>query len=193
VRWIDQLRTQLPVADVIDIVATRMRTAIGEERDMLAWQLTSLLRSAGRYTEALQILDETIERDPKDVVALMSKASLYLNSLENPGEALKCIDLALERAYRTGFFRRQALGDKARILLQLGRGEALSQVLEEIMSLKIMKDIPDVGRERDFVDRAPPGLIREDVLARYIQFRPKREGDTTADEPPEYEFPVDGE
>ena len=100
--------------------------------------------------------------------------------------------MAIQRAHRTGFFRREALGHKARILLQLGRGEALSQVLEEIMALQIKKDIPDVGRERDFVDRAPPGLISEDVIARYNAFRPKRAGDSDADEPPEWEYPDDG-
>jgi hypothetical protein len=104
---------------------------------------------------------------------------------------LRCIDLAQQRACRTGFFRREALGVKARILLQLGRGEALSQVLEEIMSLQIAKDVPDVGRERDFVDRAPPGLISDDVVARYNEFRPKRAGDTRSNEPPEYEPPDD--
>ncbi len=61
------------------------------------------------------------------------------------------------------------------------------------MSLKMMKGIPDIGRERDFVDRAPPGLISEDVVARYNEFRPKRAGDSTADEPPEFEPPDDYE
>lgn len=55
------------------------------------------------------------------------------------------------------------------------------------MSLHIGKDVPDIRRERDFVDRAPPGLIRKNVLDRYDEFRPKRPGDTSADEPPEWE------
>ena len=55
------------------------------------------------------------------------------------------------------------------------------------------KPFPDIGRERDFVDRAPPGLIRKDVLARYNQFRPKRPEDTTANEPPKFELPDDWE
>jgi hypothetical protein len=46
-------------------------------------------------------------------------------------------------------------------------------VLDEIMSLQMIAGVPDVGRERDFVDRAPPGLIEEDVLRRYNEFRPK--------------------
>ena len=177
--------------DAIDIVTARMQETDGEEHHILAGELARLWSEAGRDDEALQVLGETMQRYPDDVRPAISKATKYLYFLENPEEALRCIDVALERAYRTLFFRREALGVKARILLELGRGEQLSDVLEEIMSLQIMKDIPDVGRERDFVDRAPPGLIREDVLARYNEFRPKRAGDSTANEPPEYEPPDD--
>jgi len=127
-----------------------------------------------------------IELYPDDVRCPISKVTLYLYFLDDPEEALRCIDLALHRAYRTGFFRREALGVKARILLQLGRGEQLSRVLEEIMSLQMMKDIPDIGRERDFVDRAPPGLISGDIVTRYDEFCPKRAGDSRPNEPPEY-------
>jgi tetratricopeptide (TPR) repeat protein len=185
--WIVYLRRdlELPLGLVIDIVAERMRQS--DRKDHYDWvsNLEGLLREAERYSEAVQLLDEMIEQYPDNVRPLISKAMLYLYYLEDPEEALKWIDVALERAYRTGFFRREALGNKARILLELGRGEQLTQVLEEIMSMEMIKDIPDVGRERDFVDRAPPGMISDDVLARYNQFRPKRTGDTNADEPPE--------
>jgi tetratricopeptide (TPR) repeat protein len=187
------MREELPLVDVICNVGARMWEADGEDRRGLALEFGSLLRENGDYAEALQVLDDVAKRYPDDVRAPISKASLYLYELDDPEEALRCIDLALERAYRTGPLRREALGDKARILLQLGRGEQLSDVLEEIMSLRITKGTPDVGRERDFVDRAPPGLIREDVLARYNEFRPRRAGDSTADEPPKYEPPDDAE
>lgn len=168
-----------------------MRAESGKDRYDLALNLVWLLSEAERDREALQIQDEMIEQFPDDVRFPIGKATQYLDFLDDPEEALKCIDLALRRAHRTGFFRREALGVKARILLQLGRGEALSRVLEEIMSLQMMKDVPDVGRERDFVDRAPPGLISDDVVARYNEFRPKRAGDTRSNEPPEYEPPDD--
>jgi len=43
------------------------------------------------------------------------------------------------------------------------------------MSLEMKHEIPDSRRERDFVDRAPAGMIAEDVLARYNVFCPKRD------------------
>lgn len=149
-----------------------------------------LLREAGRDAEALQVLDQMMKLHPEDVRPALSKSGLYFldDQLE---EALKWIDVALERARRTGFFRREALGNKARILLKLGRPEEFSDVLEEIMSLQIVKDIPDIGRERDFIDRAPPGFIPRNVLERYNKFRPKRSEDTSADGPPKYEPPND--
>jgi tetratricopeptide (TPR) repeat protein len=187
------MQKDLPVEDVICSVAERMHAAKGEERHILAGELRNLLIINGDYDEALQVLNMMIKDYPDDASALTSKASLYLYHLDDLEEALRCIDLALDRAGRTGVFLRRALGYKARILLELGRGQQLSDVLEDIMSLRIKKPISDIGRERDFVDRAPPGLIREDVLARYNQFRPKRPGDTTANEPPKFEFPDDWE
>jgi len=158
-----------------------MRTGDSKDQYDLALYFVGLLEEAGRYREALPILDEMIDRFPDDIRFPIGKATLYLYFLKDTEEALRSIEMALKRARRTRFFRREALGVKARILSQLGRGEQFSAVLEEIMSLRITRDTPDIGRERDFVDRAPPGLIREDVLARYNQFCPKRPDDTDAD------------
>jgi len=190
-KWIKELRSEASLDAMIRIVAERASTADGSDHRFLANELAWLLREADRHGEALQVLDEMLQRYPDDVRPAITKANIYVNSLEQPEKALKWIDVALERAYRTGLWRREALGDKARILLKLGRGDELSDVLEEIMSLRIGKDVPDIGRERDFVDRAPPGLIRKNVLDRYNEFRPKRPGDTSADEPPKWEPPND--
>ena len=189
--WVEHLRRTLPIDAAIRTVSDSLDEVDGEDHRVLASLLAGLLREAERYTEAIHVLDGMMQRYPDDVRCAMSKAFLYLYLLEEPEEALKCINLALQRASRTGFFRREALGNKARILLKLGRGNELSDVLEEIMSLQIVKGIPDIGRERDFVDRAPPGLIRKGVLDRYNEFRPKRPGDTSVDELPRYEPPDD--
>jgi hypothetical protein len=192
-QWHRQFCDGHPIGEIIDYITARVLTVDGEDLRFLQSELSRYLLMADRDQEALQVLDQMSERNPDDPRPLISKATQYLYFLDDSEEALSCIELALPRAYRTGLFRREALGVKARILLKLRRGEQLSQVLEEIMSLKMDKGVPDIGRERDFVDRAPPGLISEDVLARYNQFRPKRASDTTADEPPEWEPPDDEE
>jgi tetratricopeptide (TPR) repeat protein len=175
-QWVRELEKTLPLDDAIAAVEARRRDADGDDHRWLSSELQSLLIPAGRNSEAERIIDEMIGRLPDDVRFPIAKASLYLYFMKEPEKALEAIDLALERARRTGFFRREALGVKARILLQLGRGDELSRTLEEIMVLEIKRDIPDIGRERDFVDRAPPGMIAEDVLARYNVFRPRRAG-----------------
>jgi tetratricopeptide (TPR) repeat protein len=184
--WVWQLRREQSLHRVIDIVGERAQQAEGDDYHFLALELARLLREAGRNAEAIRTLDQVSDRFPDDVRAAINKTSIYL-WLDHPEQALKCIDVALERARRTGFFRREALGNKARILLKLSRGEELSGILEEIMSLQMAPGVPDIARERDFVDRAPPGLIRKNVLERYDEFRPRRPGDSLADEPPEYE------
>jgi tetratricopeptide (TPR) repeat protein len=184
--WVWQLRKRgSPVQEAIRKVSDRFKTAEGEEHRDLGFELGLLLGEAGRYDEKLLLHAELMDRYPNDVRSAISRAMTFFYGLGDSDEALRCINVAVDRARRTGFFRREALGDKARILLELGRGDELSDVLEEIMSLQMTKDIPDIARERDFVDRAPPGFIREDVLVRYNQFRPKRPDDTN--EPPKYE------
>jgi hypothetical protein len=172
-RWVDDLRARLFLDDVIDTVRNRIRE--GESRDEydLTLILEQLLTETGRDEEAARVIDTMIERFPDDVRFPIARASLSFYFLDDPGGALASIDKALARARRTGYFRREALGVKARILLKLGFGEQLSQTLEEIMALEMRQGIPDVGRERDFVDRAPPGLISDDLRARYDAFCPK--------------------
>ena len=185
--WVWQLRREQSRHRVIDIVSERAQQADGDDYRFLAFEFAHLLREAERIDEAIQTLDQVSDRYPDDVRAVMGKASIYFWRLDQPEQALECIDVALERARRTGFSRREALGDKARILLKLSRGDELSDVLEEIMSLQMVPGIPDVARERDFVDRAPPGLIRKNVLERYNEFCPRRPDDGLGDEPPKYE------
>ena len=176
-RWTMELLKTLPLPDVIKAVDERRRDADGDDYRALTMDLSFFLCAAGRESEAVPIIDEMIARLPDDVRFPIRKALLLLSSMNDPGKALEAIEVALVRAHRTEFFRREALGVKARILLELGHGDQLSQTLEEIMALEIKRDIPDSGRERDFVDRAPPGMIREDVLARYNVFCPREDSD----------------
>ena len=175
--WVRELLDTLPLNDVIEAIDERRRDLDGDEYYILTLELCSFLQVARREPEAERINAEMIARLPDDVRFPIQKASLHLYGMNDPEKALEAIDVALVRAHRTGFFRREALGVKARILLELGLGDQLSQTLEEIMALEMKRDIPDSGRERDFVDRAPPGMIREDVLARYNVFCPREKSD----------------
>ncbi len=184
--WTEQLRREQSLDLVIDIVAQRADQEEGEVHLFLVYELAGLLNEAGRSAEAIQLLEQTLDRYPDEVRPALIMTSIHLITLERPEDALMSIEVALERARRSGAFLREALGNKARILLELSRGNDLSDVLEEIMSVQVRPSVPDIARERDFVDRAPPGLIRANVLERYNEFRPRRSSDGSGHEPPEF-------
>lgn len=187
--WMDQWGRGVSPDDIVASIEARFQAASGEDRYVLASQLNTFLAIAYRDEERLRLLDQMMTEFPDDVRLPMEKAEVYLYSAGELPKALKWIDVAIERADRQGHSQRETRGYKARILLKLGRGDELSDVLEQIMALRLGKGANDIGRERDFVDRAPPGLIRKDVLDRYNEFRPKRSTDTPADELPRYEPP----
>jgi hypothetical protein len=187
--WMDQLGRGVSPDDIVASIEARFQASTGEDRYVLASQLNTFLTIAYRDEERLRLLDQMMMEFPDDVRLPMDKAEAYLYSSGELSEALKWIDVAIERADRQGCSQRETRGYKARILLKLGRGDELSDVLEQIMALGLGKGANDIGRERDFVDRAPPGLIRKVVLDRYNEFRPKRSTDTLADRPPKYEPP----
>jgi hypothetical protein len=156
-RWADDLWKTLPLANAIEAIDARRRETDGDDNYTLTLELIHLLSVAGREPEADRIIDEMIARMPDDVRFPLKKASLHLYWMDDAETALEAVNVALFRAHRTGFSRREALGVKGRILLKLGLGDQLSRTLEEIMSLEMKRGIPDSMRERDFVDRAPFG------------------------------------
>jgi tetratricopeptide (TPR) repeat protein len=169
-RWADEVRSKLPIEQAIDRVRSQLDRAKPADTPTLAHILGMFLLSAERYDEALSCFDMAIDKDANHVRSTIAKAIVLKR--KDPDKAITTIDIALERAFRTRFYRRHALGEKARILVKLGRGELLGQVLEQIMALEMFSDVRDIGRERDFVDCAPPGLIDEGILARYNAFCP---------------------
>lgn len=83
------INSSLPIDVAIRTVSDSLEKVDGEDHRILASQLAQLLRIAGRDTEALQVLDEMMQRYPDDVRPAISKAALYSYSLEHPEEALR--------------------------------------------------------------------------------------------------------
>lgn len=169
--WVDHVKTHRSLNEAIEVVNRWIRVAARDEYDCWASHLDLLLWEARRYDEALSVVDQMIERSPGTIYLWIKKASYY-RYLGKPEQALTCIDRALHYARLKGHHHREVLGRKARILLSLNRGEELPPLLEEIMSLRMVRGTFDVARERDFVDWAPPGAIPADLRARYDAFCP---------------------
>jgi hypothetical protein len=105
--------------------------------------------------------------EPYPLVALAEQKLYYEQKLD---EALEIVERAIERARSSGYFRRNALGVKARIAEKLQRYDLISDVLREIMTTKFTGSRVDVGVERDFVERLPTGVIDAELLAQYDKF-----------------------
>jgi hypothetical protein len=183
--WIELQRKVLPLDTAIDQIRSRCHAASDTDKTVLEPELYTLLMEAGRRDEALQILDAAIAQRPGEV---LSPTGWQFYDHNDRDDKLGLIDFALVRARSSGTWVRYILGSKAWLLVFLRRGEELGQVLEEIMAHKVRRDVPDIGRERHFVDASPPGLIPADLRARYDVFCPKRAGDVPFP-PPEFESP----
>jgi hypothetical protein len=183
--WVRLQRTVLPIDTAIDQIRSRCHAASDTDKVVLEPELYSLLMEAGRRDEALQTLDAAIAQRPGEVLSPTGWQFYYHNDRD---DELGLIDFALVRARSSGTWVRYILGSKAWLLLFLRRGDELGQVLEQIMAHKVRRDVPDVGRERYFIDASPRGLIPADIRARYDVFCPKRAGDVPFP-PPEFESP----
>jgi hypothetical protein len=184
--WVELQRKVLPLDTALDQVRSRLQAVNDEDKATLEPELFALLIEAHRDDEARQLLDAAIAKRPNEVLSPTDGWAYERH--DDPDERLKLIDFVLERARHTGTWVRSNLGSKAWILAYLGRGEELGELLEQIMAHKVRRDVPDVGRERYFVDVSPPGLIAADTRARYDRFCPKRAGDVPFP-PPEFEPP----
>jgi hypothetical protein len=111
----------------------------------------------------LQLFEEKLD-DPVPLIKL-AEQKLYFE--REPEAAMRTIDRAIEVAYGSGNFRRNALGVKARIALAMEDFKAVEGVLTRIMQLGFEYGNIDVGFMRDFFDRLPPGSIDPEVARQY--------------------------
>jgi hypothetical protein len=63
-----------------------------------------------------------------------------------------------------------ALGVKARVALADGQFRIVEDVLRQLLQLRNDPRGADVGIERDFFDRLPPGAIDKTLALRYAQY-----------------------
>jgi hypothetical protein len=80
------------------------------------------------------------------------------------------VDRAVAAAMAAGVFRREALGVKARVAVELRDFVLVENVLQQIMALIFTRGNADIGVERDFFDRLPFGSIDPDVARAYDEY-----------------------
>jgi hypothetical protein len=181
-RWYKQWRREARDIDIIPALEERIaREADPARLQMLRFYLASEHTERGNYAAAEAVHLADIASRPDESMPLISLAGQKLYYEENPQAALPIIDRAIELAMRTGMFRRHALATKARIALALNDHAAVQDVLRRIMALTFTRGNADIGTERDFFDRLPPGSIDPDVARAYEEYcRARGQTRTTA-------------
>jgi hypothetical protein len=170
-RWYDKWRREARDVDILPAIEERMRGETDTAKlRALRFTLVSEHKERGNYAAAEAVYLAEIAANPDEPMPLISLAELKLFYEENPPAALPIIDRAIEVAMHAGVFRRHALATKARIALALGDHAAVEDVLRRIMALTFTRGNADIGTERDFFDRLPPGSIDPDVARAYEEY-----------------------
>jgi hypothetical protein len=167
-RWREDWCELHPDDDLVSVLEVRVPherhpLKLHALRDILAREH----RKRGNYAASEAVWLADFEADPARPQPLICLARQELNDEHRPDAAMRTIDRALAAASRSGTFRREALGLKARIALKLESYAVVEDVLRQIMRLTFTRGNLDVEVERDFFDRAPPGCLDAEVARAY--------------------------
>jgi hypothetical protein len=162
------MRRRLPLEEEAAAIEERLRGETDpDKRYWLRYWLAGALGWVGRIEEAEALYLALHAERPDKPQNLISLAESFLYAAEWPEMALPVIDQAIEVAFRSGNFRRNALGVKGRIALALNRYDLVEEAMRLIIPLRTARGCCDCGMERDILDRLPPGTIDEEVRREY--------------------------
>jgi hypothetical protein len=141
--------------------------AVPIKRRELKFILAQEHREEENYAAAEAIYLHLFEDEPDDPTSLIKLAEQKLYFERQPASAMWIIDRAIESAYRSGNFRRNAVSVKARVALVMKDYKVVADALRQIMRLGFEYGNLDTGVMRDFFDRLPPGSIDPELARQY--------------------------
>jgi protein-disulfide isomerase-like protein with CxxC motif len=178
--WCRSLREGAPDVDIVPILQQRIRDETYPAKlHALRHELATAHRLRRDHTAAEAVMLADAAANPDEPLPLISLADHKLYAEGNPTAAMAFIGRAVEVAMRTGIFRRHALATKARIALALADHAVVEDAMRRIMQLTFTRGHPDIGVERDILDRLPPGAIDEEVAQAYDAYC-RRDGEARA-------------
>src|SRR5262249_37398863 len=127
-------------------------------------------QARGDYLAAQAIYLAAAEADPENARPLIALTFQKLELEHLPEEAMRVVDRAVAAALRSGLFRREALGVKARVASALADYRAGEDTLRQIMTPAFTSGHLDIGVERDFLDALPAGSIAPAVAHAYDEY-----------------------
>jgi tetratricopeptide (TPR) repeat protein len=167
-RWYEDVERTSVGLELVQVIEERIDSELdGAKRRELKFILAQAYKQEEDYAASEAIYLQLFETKPDDPVPLIKLAEQKFCFEEQPEAAMCIIDRAIEVAYGSGNFRRNALGVKARIALWMEDFEIVQRVLTQIMQLGFEYGNIDVGFRRDFFDRLPPGSIDSEVARQF--------------------------
>jgi hypothetical protein len=166
--WYEEVERTSVGIDAIHVLTERIDSEPdAAKRRELKLILAQEYKQEEDYAACEAIYLQLFETKPDDPVPLIKLAEQKLYFEGQPEAAMRIIDRAIEAAYGSGNFRRNALGVKARIALATEDFDIVEGVLIRIMQLGFEYGNIDAGFRRDFFDRLPPGSIDPEVALQY--------------------------
>jgi hypothetical protein len=167
-RWYEQVERVGAGMDTIGALKERIDSeAVPIKRRELKFILAQEHREEENYAAAEAIYLHLFEDEPDDPTSLIKLAEQKLYFERQPASAMWIIDRAIESAYRSGNFRRNAVSVKARVALVMKDYKVVADALRQIMRLGFEYGNLDTGVMRDFFDRLPPGSIDPELARQY--------------------------
>ena len=128
------------------------------------------LTVVGRSNEALDVLRAIAKMNSNSVISQLSIVSHLLFVLDQPEKALEELSPAESLSNETGHFRRHVQAEKARIALALNDYDMLNAAINCISQIVVMPDMRDVGKERDFFDRADKNRLKPETISNFQNY-----------------------
>jgi len=167
-RWYEDVELTSVGVEAIRVLQERIDSELdAAKRRALKFILAHEYLQEDDYAACEAIYLQLFETKPDDPIPLIKLAEQKLCFERQSETAMRVIDRAIEVAYGSGNFRRNALGVKARIALAMEDFQIVEAVLTQIMQLGFEYGNVDVGFRRDFLDRLPPGSIDPEVALQY--------------------------
>ena len=169
--WVEDVERTNGGPELIEAIKERIRTEpdLAKRRE-LNFVLAREHRREQDYAAAEAIYIQLFEPEPGDPEPLIQLAEQKLYYEDEPAEAMRVIDRAIDAGFRSGRFRRNALSVKARIAMASKDYQAVQCILTQIMQLGFERGNIDTGIARDFFDRLPAGSIDPEVARQYDEF-----------------------
>jgi tetratricopeptide (TPR) repeat protein len=168
-QWYEDVERTRVGLELIHAIEERIDSELdGAKRRELRFILAREHKQEDDYAASEAVYLQLLERKPDEPVPLIKLAEQKLYFERQPEAAMGIIDRAIEVAYGSGNFRRNALVVKARIALVTEDFETVQRVLTQIMQLGFEYGNIDVGFRRDFFDRLPPGSIDSEVARQFF-------------------------